>query len=257
LGSRQSKIDPIRYPALFIFGMAIAVFWATVSLSNYRTNFGETSMKSKQSGFTLIEIAIVLVIIGLLLGGVMKGQELINSARVKNLATDFRNIPVFVYGYQDKFRALPGDDMSASTHLSASGVNIVDAASSVGGSGTINGKWDATGGSNSESQIFWQHVRLAGLAPGPTDASVDLRPTNAVGGKIGITNAADSPITGLKGSFIVCSNGIAGKFAKQLDITMDDGLTNSGSMQTWDGATGAVITGNIVDDTTYLVCMGF
>ncbi|HZW86330.1 MAG TPA: prepilin-type N-terminal cleavage/methylation domain-containing protein, partial [Gallionella sp.] len=57
-------------------------------------------MKRSQSGFTLIEIAIVLVIIGLLLGGVLKGQELINSAKVKNLATDFRNIPVFIYGYQ-------------------------------------------------------------------------------------------------------------------------------------------------------------
>ena len=70
-------------------------------------------MKRNQSGFTLIEIAIVLVIIGLLLGGVLKGQELINSAKVKNLATDFKNIPVFIYGYQDKFRALPGDDAQA------------------------------------------------------------------------------------------------------------------------------------------------
>jgi hypothetical protein len=51
----------------------------------------------------------VLVIIGLLLGGVLKGQELINSAKVKNMATDFRNIPLFIYGYQDKFKALPGD----------------------------------------------------------------------------------------------------------------------------------------------------
>jgi len=70
-------------------------------------------MKRNQSGFTLIEIAIVLVIIGLLLGGVLKGQELINSARVKNLAGDFKNIPVFIYGYQDKFKALPGDDIKA------------------------------------------------------------------------------------------------------------------------------------------------
>ena len=43
-----------------------------------------------QSGFTLVEMAIVLVIIGLLIGGVLKGQELINSAKVKNLALDFR-----------------------------------------------------------------------------------------------------------------------------------------------------------------------
>jgi prepilin-type N-terminal cleavage/methylation domain-containing protein len=61
-------------------------------------------MKRDQSGFTLIEIAIVLVIIGLLLGGVLKGQELINSAKVKNLAADFKNVPVFVYGYQDTKR---------------------------------------------------------------------------------------------------------------------------------------------------------
>jgi len=65
-------------------------------------------MKHHQSGFTLIEIAIVLVIIGLLLGGVLKGQELINSAKVKNLASDFKNIPVFIYGYQDKFKRCLG-----------------------------------------------------------------------------------------------------------------------------------------------------
>ena len=55
-------------------------------------------MKKQQSGFTLIELAIVLVIIGLLLGGVLKGQELINSAKVKNIVSDFKNVQVFVYG---------------------------------------------------------------------------------------------------------------------------------------------------------------
>ena len=59
----------------------------------------------RQSGFTLVEIAIVLVIIGLLLGGVLKGQELINSAKVKNFASDIRNISTLIYAYQDQ---LPG-----------------------------------------------------------------------------------------------------------------------------------------------------
>ena len=66
--------------------------------------------KKMTQGFTLIEIAIVLVIIGLLLGGVLKGQELINNARVKSFANDFRNIPVAIYAYQDRFHAIPGDD---------------------------------------------------------------------------------------------------------------------------------------------------
>ena len=59
-------------------------------------------------GFSLVEIAVVLIIIGLMLGGVMKGQELVHSAKVKNLAQDFRQVPLFIYGFQDKFRALPG-----------------------------------------------------------------------------------------------------------------------------------------------------
>ena len=50
---------------------------------------------NKQTGFTLIELAIVLVIIGLLLGGVLRGQELINAARVTNLTRDFPNTPVW------------------------------------------------------------------------------------------------------------------------------------------------------------------
>ena len=58
-------------------------------------------MKRTQAGFTLIELAIVLVIIGLLLGGVLKGQELINSAKAKSIASDFKNAQIFIYGYQD------------------------------------------------------------------------------------------------------------------------------------------------------------
>jgi prepilin-type N-terminal cleavage/methylation domain-containing protein len=70
-------------------------------------------LKKQQSGFTLVEIAIVLVIIGLLLGGVLKGQELINSAKVKNMIGDFRTVSSLVYGYQDRFKAFPGDQSQA------------------------------------------------------------------------------------------------------------------------------------------------
>lgn len=218
-------------------------------------------MKRNQSGFTLIEIAIVLVIIGLLLGGVLKGQELINSAKVKNLATDFKNIPVYIYGYQDKFRALPGDDKDVTTHLSGlSPQSAPSAASSVIGNGVIEGDWNAVG--DKESNVFWQHIRLANLAPGATtySATTGLQPTNAVGGTIGVTNVNESPIKDMRGSFVVCSDSIAGRFAKQLDITMDDGNTATGSMRAVAAKTTtptAAITTTLADDTTYLVCMGF
>lgn len=216
-------------------------------------------MKRKQSGFTLIEIAIVLVIIGLLLGGVLKGQELINSAKVKNLANDFKNVPVFIYGYQDKFKALPGDDAASLAHVGFAPAST----NGTVGNGLIEGMWNSTTVTD-ESYLFWQHVRLAGFAAGSTVlGATDYIPKNAVGGSIGVTNslAANSPIVGFKGTYVVCSDNIAGKFAKQVDALLDDGNTATGSMQvTIVGTTNGgapVTTAAITDDQTYLVCMGF
>ena len=230
-------------------------------------------MKHNQSGFTLIEIAIVLVIIGLLLGGVLKGQELINSAKVKNLANDFKNVPVFIYGYQDKFKALPGDQPQASldSQFPPANTGTVCTPGAAGkcatNNGIIDGGWDATAVTD-ESFVFWQHVRLAGFGPGATStAAADYRPKNAVNGFIGVTNSAQAPITSggapMKGTYIVCSDAIPGKFAKQLDTTLDNGDTATGSVMVVAAGTpttapvAALATSAIVDDTTYLVCMGY
>ena len=75
-------------------------------------------MMYKSRGFTLIEIAIVLVIIGLLLGGVLKGQELITGARVRNLISQQDGIKAAFFGFQDRFRALPGDYAAAVQNIS-------------------------------------------------------------------------------------------------------------------------------------------
>jgi len=61
-------------------------------------------------GFTLIEIAIVLVIIGLLIGGVLKGQQLIENSKVKNAANDMNGVIAAYNGYLDQYKRLPGDD---------------------------------------------------------------------------------------------------------------------------------------------------
>ena len=216
-------------------------------------------MRSQQSGFTLVEIAIVLVIIGLLLGGILKGQELINSAKVKNLANDFRVIPTYIYAYQDKFKALPGDDLQAQQHLPG-GV----AADNGDGNSVINGDWSATTG---EAFMFWRHVRLANLAAGSTDTTniAEYQPRNAVGGIIGVSSMSTGQphITGMSGSYQVCSKGILGKFAKQLDIQMDDGNTATGSMRTvLDtaalGTAAPAMSATFPDDSiTHTVCMVF
>ena len=217
-------------------------------------------MKSQQSGFTLVEIAIVLVIIGLLLGGILKGQELINSAKVKNLANDFRVIPTYIYAYQDKFKALPGDDPAADTHL-PTGV----AADKGNGNGVIDGAVDSPpprptkrscSGSTCASPTS---PRVRPTSPRPAN----LHPKNAVAGIIGVSSVspAQVQITGMTGTYQICSKGILGKFAKQLDIQMDDGNTQTGSMRTVvDTAaigTAAPAMTTIDDSTTYTVCMTF
>ena len=213
----------------------------------------------KQSGFTLIELAIVLVIIGLLLGGVLKGQELINSAKVKNMATDFKNIQVYIYGYQDRFKALPGDDHSATAHVG--GVNAATGTQN----GVIEGLWN-TATNTDESCVFWNHVRLAGLAPGPTAVSCvagnTYQPRNADGGLIGIQSVSTlATITGMTGAYAICSDAILGRFVTQLDTTLDDGETSTGSVRAVkSGTAGAAMTTaavNALPSDTYTVCLTF
>ena len=231
--------------------------------------------KQQQSGFTLVEIAIVLVIIGLLLGGVLKGQELINSAKVKNMIGDFRSVSSLVYAYQDRFKVFPGDQTQAQLDNAfgvAAGAPCTPAGASCAlNNGRIDGTWDAglasgAGVATDETSVFWQHVRLANLTTGPTAlADTAFRPRNADGGFIGIemSGVALAPyiLTLTRGSFFVCSAGILGRYVRQIDTTMDDGNTAGGSVQVVvAGAargTAAVATTAINDGTQYTVCAAF
>lgn len=224
-------------------------------------------MRNRQAGFTLVEIAIVLIIVGLLLGGVMKGQELVDNAKVKNLTADFRNIPIYLYAYQDKFKALPGDDAGVDAHLGAklcpSGCRA-SSSDAVQGNGVIEGAWNSATKTD-ESFRFWQHVRLAGLAAGPTDVNdPDYLPRNAVGGQLGVASGASSPIATLRGTYVVCSRGILGKFAKQIDIALDDGNPAAGALQAMANTAATAAAGipaggpdGIDNDTPYTLCMSF
>src|SRR5260221_12203356 len=102
--------------------------------------------KSIEGGFTLVEIAIVLVIIGLLLGGILKGQEMITQARIKNAINDFNGVVTAITSYQDRYRALPGDDKGANARWAAQ----APAAGANQGDGVITGAYNAnnTGGTN-------------------------------------------------------------------------------------------------------------
>ncbi len=218
-------------------------------------------MQTRQRGFTLVEIAVVLVIIGLLLGGVLKGQELINSAKVKSVVSDFRATSTYVFSYQDRFRAMPGDDPGVANRLT--GALRASTGGSVG-NGRIEGNWNSTTPTD-ESVLFWQHVRLANLATGdgrsPITEGVTLQdwlPRNAVGGRIGITGTP--PITAWAGTFFICQDNLAGNFARQIDIAMYDGLPASGSVRLLPGGAPngtAINPADLVDSGIYTVCAAF
>jgi prepilin-type N-terminal cleavage/methylation domain-containing protein len=219
------------------------------------------NFKKQQSGFTLVEIAIVLVIIGLLLGGILKGQELINSAKVKSYAQDFRTVQAALYGYQDRFKAIPGDH--ASVEASLNGAKVASSGGTLG-NGQIEGDWNSTNNTE-ESCVAWQHLRLAGFLAGNTTincaAGGDYTPKNPDGGRSGISSKMQMslPAPGMTGSYNICTSGVLGKIAKQLDTQLDDGNALTGSFRVAEIAapTTAITTGAVLDSNSYLVCMAF
>ena len=194
------------------------------------------SKNSTEAGFTLVEIAIVLVIIGLLLGGVLKGQEMITQAKIKNAINDFNGVTVAITSYQDRYRAIPGDDQNASTRWTT------QAPASGNGDGVINvlNKYkdnDVSGNGGAppaaaESNLFWQHLRIAGFVPGlTTGTGSGTPPPNAAGGLIGV----ESGVVGTKGlgftSLIICFSNLPEKVASAVDGQMDDAKPATGQIR--------------------------
>src|SRR6267143_2750965 len=198
-------------------------------------NKGERPMTKRQQGFTLVEIAIVLVIIGLLLGGILKGQEMITQAKIKNVIADFSGVSAAYHGYQDRYRAIPGDDPNAAGRwtttpaaISGSGNGVVD--------GTYNNTCPAVSVSGTpESCMWWDHLRRAGFVSG----NGAQQPFNAVTGQIGVQtgNGSAAPVLGAAsgvGGFsglIICSANLPDKIAIAVDTQMDDGQRLSGTVR--------------------------
>ena len=212
-------------------------------------------MKRQQKGFTLVEIAIVLVIVGLLLGGILKGQEMIIQAKIKNAITDFSGVSAAYFGYLDRYRAIPGDDSGTATRWpSTPGAVAGD------GSRILSGRYDqscasvgATGTGQDESCLWWAHLRQAGFVAG----SGATQPTNAFAGFIGVqqgigtavntaaTTAPSNALTVFSG-LITCSGNLPDKVSIALDVQMDDGNPGNGTLR----AVGPAAGNSPVDATT-------
>jgi prepilin-type N-terminal cleavage/methylation domain-containing protein len=182
----------------------------------------------KQQGFTLIEIAIVLVIIGLLLGGVLKGQELITSARVRNLISQQDGIKAAYFGFLDRYRSLPGDYSQATTNIP----NCVAAT-------CPDGNGDGQIAAGNESIATWAHLSKAGFITGNYDfnatESSTTTPTNPYGSLIRLIydnvyrDAASD--TGSNRHNLKTGNNVPSDILAEVDRKIDDGAANAGQFR--------------------------
>ena len=209
----------------------------------------------KQTGFTLVEIAIVLVVIGLLLGGILKGQQLINSARVRNLADQNTSIQAAYYGFIDRFRNLPGDMKAADACTNiGSDIDSTGCAASnsvIGGDG--NGRIDTI----AEASAVWAHLSVAGFLNGvykgsTTTAATYLTgvatgdiPPNAFQGPILLAHSSAYKPTATAVTRLTYSFGgnIPVPILRDLDQKLDDGAATTGVMRS------AVSAGDSSTDT--------
>jgi len=180
----------------------------------------------KQAGFTLVEIAIVLVIVGLLLGAVLKGQELIFNSKVKATFNMSKEFAAAINGYQDRYRKTPGDDNQAAARFPN------DTPVPINGNGDGNIAWQvwpcvpASGGEN--CQVF-RHLRSAGFIAGNAAESPEL----PFGGRMAIAppsvwNAAHSRQPAM---ILTAGPTMTHKVMNAIDIGFDDGDPRQGSVR--------------------------
>jgi prepilin-type N-terminal cleavage/methylation domain-containing protein len=177
-------------------------------------------------GFSLVEIAIALIIIGLLLGGLMRSQELWTAARVRNFLAQQDGAKVAFFAFQDRYRALPGDYAFALSTLSGATQN-----------GNGNGRIEA-GTVPDESILAWEHLSRAGILSRAftynATESATTSPVNPYGGFQRLVSDAiygDSTLAMLPRHNLKLGPKIPAYIAVEMDRKADDGLPYSGSLQ--------------------------
>ena len=184
-----------------------------------------------EGGFTLIEIVIVLAIIGLLVGGMLKGQEMIAAARARSLISDMEAVKAAYLGFRDRYRALPGDYGQASMNIP--GVSAL-------ADGNSNGLITASGiaGATIDEHIAaWEHLSKSGFinasfAYSPAPETTASAPTNPYARflQLSYDNAYGSGTSSMAHN-VKTGNQIPSDMLAEVDRKIDDGVATTGSFR--------------------------
>ncbi len=214
-------------------------------------------------GFTLVELAIVMTIIGLLIGGILKGQKMVENARVTATISQFKSYKAAVTIFRDKHNSMPGDFSTATSRLpncvtATNNCRNGDNSGIIGLGGTSGGGWNSGGwwnsdesGLDTEATQFWKHLLLSDLISGVKDSSTQpewgsSHPSSSAGGGVHLNflNQLAGGIDTMNGhSFRIQGNvtgdpnlngyhPVNGIFASQVDRKIDDGNPAKGDIQT-------------------------
>ncbi|EDP73473.1 MULTISPECIES: prepilin-type N-terminal cleavage/methylation domain-containing protein [Aquificales] len=182
--------------------------------------------RTSQKGFTLVELAIVLVIIGIILGAVLKGQQLIFNAKVKRLQNQVKEMMAAFYTYYDKYGYYPGDDPSANARWSVPAGN---------GNGLVEGGYCTD--ANEESCLIWRHLRFANIISGdPTDTNpATMTPHHIFGGQLDMFTGTYTVGGQQRSGLWITLRHLEADAAAALDRAIDDGKCTTGSMARYGG----------------------
>ena len=125
-----------------------------------------------RTAFSLVELSIVLVILGLLTGGILAGQNLIRAAELRSVTTQLQSLQSAIYTFRSKYFSYPGDITNAESFWGTMSTGTCPNATAGTGTQTCNGDGDgvisapSAAGRSGEKFTFWQHLANAGLIEG-------------------------------------------------------------------------------------------